>query len=56
MDTQVKVNFKIYNIIDWTTKNSNTHIAQYLKNEVNHTMKFDQLIEYNMRHIFLQKL
>ena len=52
MHTQVKVNFKIYNIIDWTTKNSNTHIAQYLK----HTMKFDQLIEYNMRHIFLQKL
>ena len=26
-----KVNFKIYDITDWTKNNYNTHITQYLK-------------------------
>ena len=26
-----KVNFKIYNVTTWLTKNCNTHIVQYLK-------------------------
>ena len=30
-DKKAKVNFKIYDVADWTTNNYNTHIAQYLK-------------------------
>ena len=26
-----QVNFKLYDVIDWTTNNYNTHIDQYLK-------------------------
>ena len=39
----------------WLTKNCNTHFTQHLKNKGNQTMKYDQLIEYNMRNIFFQK-
>ena len=28
---KAKVNFKIYDVTDWTTNNHNPHIAQYLK-------------------------
>ena len=30
-DRKAKVHFKIYDVIDWTANNDNTHIAQYLK-------------------------
>ena len=30
---KAKVNFKIYDVTDWTTNNYNTHIAQYLKKQ-----------------------
>ena len=30
-DNKAMVNFKIYEVIDWTTNNYNIHIAQYLK-------------------------
>ena len=30
-DKKAKVNFKIYDVINWKTTNYNTHIAQYLK-------------------------
>ena len=30
-DNKVMVNFKIYDVTNWTTNNYNTHIAQYLK-------------------------
>ena len=40
------VNFKIYDIVDWTTNNYNTNIVQYLK-KGNQTMKFGQLVECN---------
>ena len=43
------VNFKIFDVTDWKTNNYNTHIAQYLKEA---TMKFVELIEYNMENIF----
>ena len=38
-------------------KNCNTHIIQYLKSRSkdNETMKFDQIIEYKMRNIFLKR-
>ena len=28
---KAKLNFKIYDVTDWTTNNYNTHIAQYLQ-------------------------
>ena len=30
LDKKAKVDFKIYDVTDWTTINYNTHIAQYL--------------------------
>ena len=33
----------------------NTHITQYLKKERRQTIKFGQLIEYNMKNIFVKK-
>ena len=32
LDKKHMVNFKIYDVADWTINNSNTHITQYLKN------------------------
>ena len=29
---KAKVNFKIYDVTNWTTNNNSTHIARYLKN------------------------
>ena len=39
------------------TDNCNTHIAQYLNKyrQFNQTIKFSQLIKYNMKNIFLEK-
>ena len=31
LNEMAKINFKIYDITDWTTNNYNTHIVQYLK-------------------------
>ena len=31
LDKKVKVNFKIYDVLDWTANIYNTHITQYLK-------------------------
>ena len=33
LDKKVKVNVKIYDVINWTTNNHNTHTVQYLKKE-----------------------
>ena len=49
------VHFKTYDVTGWTANNCNTHIAQYLRNKGNQTMKFHQLIENNVRNIFLEK-
>ena len=48
------VNFKIYDVTDWTTNIYNTHIAQYLKKY----RRPDNEIwsEYKMRNIFLGQL
>ena len=32
LDKKDEVNFKIYNVTDWTTNDYNKHIVQYLKN------------------------
>ena len=31
LDKKAMVNFKIYDVTEWTKNNSNTHITQYLK-------------------------
>ena len=49
------VNFKIYDVTDWTTNNYNTYIAHILRSNGNQAMKFGQLAEYNMKNIFLEK-
>ena len=49
LDAKDQVNFKFYDVTAWLTNNCNTHIAQY------QTVKFGQLIECNMRNIFLEK-
>ena len=33
LDEKAKINFKIYDVTDWTTNNCNTHIAQYLNQQ-----------------------
>ena len=50
-----KVNLKIHDVTACITNNCNTNIAQYLKKKGNQAMKFGQLIEYNMRNIFVEK-
>ena len=50
------VKFKICNVRDWTKNNYITHIAQYLRSKGSQAMKYDQLIEYGMTNIFLEKL
>ena len=53
LDNKTKVNLKHYDVI--TSKQTiTTHIlANILRSKGNQTMKFGQLIEYNMRNIFL---
>ena len=53
LDKKAKVNFKIYNFPNWETNNYNTHVAQYLKKDKSNS---GQIIEYNIRNIFLEKL
>ena len=48
------VDFKIYDVTTWLTNNCNAHIDLYLKKQ-RQQRKFGQLIEYNMRNIFLEK-
>ena len=50
----VKVNVKIHDVTHWITNNYNT-LPGILKSKGDRAMKFDQLIEYNMRNVFLQK-
>ena len=56
LDKEGKVNFKFYDATAWLTNNCNTHIANISRSKGNQTMNFDQLIECNMRNIFLEKL
>ena len=47
--------FKIYDGTNSETNMCNTHTAQYLKKVKAARMKFGQVIEYDVRNIFLQK-
>ena len=49
------VNFKIYDVTDWRKKIAVHILPNISRSKGNQTMKFGQLIEYNMRHFFLEK-
>ena len=50
-----KVNFKIYDLTTWKTNNGCKYSLIPKKSKINQTINFSQLIEYNMRNIFLEK-
>ena len=56
LDKKANINFKIYDIPDWTINNYNTNIGQYLKKEGQSGRELGQLIEYSMENIFLQQV
>ena len=49
------VNFKIYDVTNWTTNNSNTHSSNISRSKGNQATKFGQLINHSVRNIFPQK-
>ena len=51
-----EVHFKFYDGTTWETNNCRTQLHNILRSKWNETMKFGQLIEYNMRNIFLEKV
>ena len=53
---KAKVNFKIYDVMNWEASNYNTHIAQYLKQyRQSHLMKFGRFMKYKVTNVFLKK-
>ena len=50
------MNFEIYDVTNLVQQTIAIHILPNIsRSRGNQTMKFDQLIEYNMRKIFLEK-
>ena len=53
-------NFKIYDVITWSTNNGKEllyiYIYIYILPNINQAMKLGQLTKYNKGYIFLQKL
>ena len=49
------MNFEIFDVTTWLTNNCNTHIANISGSKGNQTMKFGQVIEYNMWNILVEK-
>ena len=45
LDKKATVNFKIYDVTDWETNNSNTHIPNISRSKGNQAIKFSQLLE-----------
>ena len=56
LDQKDTVDFKIYDVTAWLKNNYNTHVAEYLMNKGNQTMKLGQIIEYNKRNILFSKI
>ena len=55
LDHKDNVNFKAYDVTTWETNNWKTLLPNISISKGNQTMKFGQLIEYNLRNIFLGK-
>ena len=53
LESKDKVNFKIRDVTTWLTNNYNTQYNNS-RSKGNQEMKFGQLIEYNMRNIFVE--
>ena len=54
LNKRAKLNFKIYEVINWPTNNYNIYIFSNIsKSKMNPKIKSGQLIEYNMRNTFL---
>ena len=49
------VNFKIRDVTYWTTIPTVHILSNTSRGKCNQTMKFGQLIDYNIRNIFLEK-
>ena len=54
LDWKDEVNFKIYNVTTWKQAIS-IHTLINVSSKGNQAMKFGQVIEYNMRNVFLEK-
>ena len=54
-DKKVKVNFKMNDVKDWKQTITIHILSNISRSRGNQTVKFGQLIEYNMRTIFLEK-
>ena len=55
LDLKDKVDFKFYDVIAWLLTIVIHILPNISRSKGNQTMKFDQLIEYKMRNIFLEK-
>ena len=54
LDKKAEINFKSYDFTTWLRNNYNTWLPNISRNKGNMAMKFSQLLEYNMRNIFLE--
>ena len=54
-DKKAKVNLKIYDVKNWLTNNYDIHLYNISRSKDDKATKSGQLIEYNMRNIFLKK-
>ena len=52
LDWKNAVNFKTYDVATWETNNCNTILPNMSRNKYIQTMKFGELIEYNMQGLF----
>ena len=50
-----RVSFKVVDVTTWETNNGNAYFPNISRSKGNQTIKFGQLIEYNMRKKFLEK-
>ena len=55
LDSKDQVNFRIYGVTTWLTKTTIHILPNISRSKDNHIMKFGQLIEFNMKNVFLQK-
>ena len=55
LDQKDEVNFKIYDLINYETNTSVYVLPSISKSKDNQTIKFGQLVEYDLRNIFLKK-
>ena len=55
LDQKDEVNFKIYDLINYETNTSVYVLPNISKSKDNQTIKFGQLVEYDLRNIFLKK-